>query len=391
MVAQQTRPWAGRAAVSGRLPAAVQTSLAGVRERAAAAADPVVDLSIGAPVDPTPDVVQRALASAGDAPGYPLTGGRAELRDALVAWLARCHGVTTVDPTQVLPVGGTKELIGSLALHLGLGPGDRVAHPRLAYPTYAVGAALVGAGTVHADDLDDLLALDDHAPGPALVWVNSPSNPTGRVLPPEELRAMLTWCRERGALLVSDECYLDLGWEATPTSVLHPDVCGGTTAGLLALHSLSKRSNLAGYRCGFASGDHAVVTELVSVRRNLGLGMPDPQQRVAVAALTDDEHLAEQRDRYAARRGALRTALVAAGFRVDHSEAGLYLWATRHEPATRTVEWLADRGVVAVAGHEYGAAGVDHVRFALTAPDDAVSLAAERLAADRPHGAGALR
>ncbi|MBS44070.1 MAG: succinyldiaminopimelate transaminase [Nocardioides sp.] len=370
--------------VSARLPVAVQTTVAALRERAAAHQGPVVDLAIGAPVDPTPAVVQRALAAEADSPGYPLTVGRRDLREAALGWLARCHDVHVLHQRQVLPTNGLKEVIASLALHLGLGPGDLVTYPRLAYPTYAVGAALVGAQTAHVDGLDDLLALDDAAEPPALVWVNSPSNPTGRVLAPEELRAMVTWCRERGALLVSDECYLDLGWETRPTSVLHADVCGGSTSGILALHSLSKRSNLAGYRIGFVSGDADVVAELVTVRRNLGLQMAGPQQGAAIAALDDDQHVTAQRSRYAARRTALRGALVSAGFRVEHSEAGLYLWATRGEACEDTVGWLADRGIVAVAGSEYGAAGAEHVRFALTVPDEAVGLAVERLAASGP-------
>ncbi len=180
-------------------------------------------------------------------------------------------------------------------------------------------------------------------------------------------------------MLVSDECYLDHGWEATPVSVLHPDVCGGSHDGVLAVHSLSKRSNLAGYRCGFVGGDADLVAELASVRRNLGLGMPSPQQGVAMAVLRDDEHVATQRARYAARRDVLRPALEAGGFRVDHSEAGLYLWATRGEPAADTVGALADRGLIVVDGSEYGVAGERHVRLALTVPDDEVELAADRL------------
>lgn len=327
--------------------------------------------------------MQRALAAAADSPGYPLTVGRPEVRAAVVGWLARVHGVTALDQARVLPVVGTKELIGSLALHLGLGADDVIAFPRLAYPTYAVGAALVGARTVVVDGADDLEALPD-GDRPALLWVNSPANPTGRVIGVPELRRMLAWCRERSVLLVSDETYLDLGWDAQPTSVLHDAVSDGDHTGLLALHSLSKRSNLAGYRIGFVSGDAALVAELAVVRRNLGLQLPGPQQGAAIAALDDDEHVAVQRERYAARRAALRPALEAAGFTVEHGEAGLYLWTTRDEPADESVGWLADRGIVAVSGAEYGAAGARHVRFALTAPLPDVLLAAQRLTGSSP-------
>ncbi len=368
------------------MPAAVQTGLVAVRERAAGFDGPVVDLSVGAPVDPTPAIVQRALAASADAPGYPLTIGRAPLREAYVRWLARVHGVTGLDADAVLPVIGTKELIGSLPLHLGIGAGDLVVHPRVAYPTYAVGAALVGAQVIAADSLT---AIGPQTP--RLLWLNSPSNPTGQVLPVDHLRKVVDWCRHRGTLLVSDECYLDLGWDARPLSVLHPSVCGDTHDGVLALHSLSKRSNLAGYRCGFVAGDAAVVAELASVRRNLGLQMPSPQQGAAAAALDDDEHVAEQRARYARRRLVLRDALLAAGFRIDHSEAGLYLWATRDEPAASSVGWLADLGIVSLPGTEYGVAGARHVRLALTATDVDVSLAANRLHCAAPFRAAPFR
>jgi succinyldiaminopimelate transaminase len=338
-----------------------------------------VDLSIGAPIDPTPDVVRRALAGDSDSPGYPLTIGRTDLRRAVVDWLERVHGVTGLLDRQVLPVIGTKELIGSLALHLALGRDSVITHPRLAYPTYAVGGALVDAHVAVADDVADLERLVATGRSPRLVWVNSPSNPTGAVLDREMLAAIVAWCRTHGALLVSDECYLDLGWEATPSSVLHPDICGDHHDGVLAIHSLSKRSNLAGYRIGFVTGDQRVITELALVRRNLGLQLPGPQQGAAIAALADEAHVREQRARYRARRGVLQHALETAGFTIDHSEAGLYLWATRDEPCETTIAMLGDLGIVAVPGHEYGPLGARHVRFALTAPDDVVALAAERL------------
>ena len=323
--------------------------------------------------------MRRALAAESDSPGYPLTIGRADLRHAAVDWLARAYGVTGLDDRQVLPVIGTKELIGSLALHLALGRDDVITRPRLAYPTYAVGAALVGAAVAEADDVVDLETLAEQGRTPSLVWINSPGNPNGAVLDAETMRGLVDWCRAHDTLLVSVECYLDLGWGAAPVSVLHPDVCGGSHDGLLAVHSLSKRSNLAGYRIGFVSGDARVVAELASVRRNLGLQLPGPQQGAAIVALGDDEHVAVQRARYAARRDVLRPALEAAGFTIEHSEGGLYLWATRHEPCADTISALVDLGIVAVPGDEYGVHGAHHVRFALTAPDADVALAAERL------------
>jgi succinyldiaminopimelate transaminase len=351
--------------------------VAALRERAAASGREVVDLSIGAPVDPTPEVVRRALVEHADAPGYPLTIGRPGLREAYAAWLGRVHDVRDLDPVATLPTVGSKELIGTLPL-LAVDadrPGP-VAIPALAYPTYAVGARLAGREVVVVDGADDLRAAPE---APALLWVNSPSNPTGRVLDPAELADLVAIARERGTLLVSDECYVDLGWETEAATVLHPSISGGSHAGLLAVHSLSKRSNLAGYRAGFVAGDPDLVARLTHARRDLGLILPGPQQAAAVAALDDEIHVAEQRARYGARRDALRAALLAAGFRVDHGEAGLYLWVTRGEPSHATAGWLADRGVVCVDGLSYGAAGHEHVRLAITATDEAVATAAERL------------
>ncbi|MGZ4451024.1 MAG: succinyldiaminopimelate transaminase [Nocardioides sp.] len=360
--------------VSSRLPDFPWDHLTAYAARARAHADGIVDLSVGTPVDPTPEVVQDALRAAADSPGYPTTIGRVETRQAVLDWLARSHGVTGLGLDAVLPVVGSKELIASLALHLGIGPGDLVAYPELAYPTYEVGAALAGARAVATDSLTSL-----GPETPSLLWLNSPSNPTGRVLPPEHLKKVVDWCRERGTVLVSDECYLECAWEASPVSVLHPSVCGGSPEGILSVHSLSKRSNLAGYRCAFVAGDPALVGELLAVRKNLGLQMPSPQQAAMVAALGDDVHVAEQHARYAARRGRLRTALEAAGFRIDHSEASLYLWATRDEDCWDTVSWLADRGILVAPGSFYGRAGSRHVRVAFTATDERVAAAVARL------------
>jgi succinyldiaminopimelate transaminase len=362
--------------VSSRLPDFPWDQLAEHAARARSHPDGIVDLSIGTPVDPTPDVVRRALEAASDSPGYPQTAGREATRQAAVDWLERRFGVTGLDLDGVLPVIGTKELVASLPMQLGLGPHDTVVVPELAYPTYAVGAALVGARVVATDSLTSL-----GPERPAVLWVNSPANPTGRVLPVVHLRKMVDWCRERGTLLVSDECYLEFGWDpdAQPTSVLHPDVCGDSHDGILAVHSLSKRSNLAGYRCGFVAGDRAVVRELLGVRKNLGLIVPGPQQLAMAAALGDDRHVDEQRARYAARRDLLRPALERAGFRIDHSDGSLYLWATRDEDGWDTVSALTDLGVLAAPGAFYGRTGARHVRVALTATDERVAAAVARL------------
>lgn len=364
--------------VSRRLPDFPWDSLAEAKARAASHPDGIVDLSIGTPVDDTPAVAREALAAGSNAPGYPQTVGTPALRQAAVDWLARRHGVDGLGIDGVLPAIGSKELIGSMALHLGLGPGDTVVFPELAYPTYEVGARLAGCDVVVSDST---VALGPQSP--ALMWINSPSNPSGRVLGVDHLRKTVQWARERGVLLVSDECYLECAWETEPLSVLHPDVSGGSHEGILAVHSLSKRSNLAGYRAAFVAGDPAVVRELLAVRKNLGLIVPQPVQDAMRAALDDDAHADAQHAVYARRRALLRTALEHAGFRIDHSEASLYLWATRGEPARETVSALAEIGVLVAPGDFYGAAGAEHVRIGFTATDERVAAAVDRLAAWR--------
>jgi len=363
----------GWAAVAG-LPEFPWDRLAPYGDRARAHPDGIVDLSIGTPVDPTPEVGQAALRAAGDSPGYPPTIGTPALRDAVVAWTARRLGAA-VTPAELVPCIGTKELVALLVQLLGIS-GKQVLLPALAYPTYDVGARLAGCDPVPTEDPT---AHDPSRVG--LVWLNSPSNPSGRVQTAEELRRVVAWGREHGVLVASDECYLELGWDTDPVSVLHPSVSGGSTDGVLALHSLSKRSNLAGYRSGFAVGDRRAVALVVETRKHLGLLPPGPVQAATVAALGDDAHVVAQRERYRSRRTALKAAVEAAGFRVDHSEAGLYLWLTRDEPCWDTVSWLAERGVLVAPGEFYGAAGARHVRLALTATDERVAAAVERLSA----------
>lgn len=325
------------------------------------------------------------MAAAASAPGYPATAGTPALREAAAAALARRYGVTGASPSAVLPVIGTKELIAWLPTLLGIGADDVVVVPELAYPTYDVGARLAGAAVVAADSLTQLgpqlNMRSSRARRPALVYLNSPSNPTGKVLGVDHLRKVVGWARERGVLVASDECYLGLGWDETPVSVLHPDVCDGDHTGLLAVHSLSKTSSLAGYRAGFVTGDPAVVAELLAVRKHAGMMVPTPIQAAMVAALTDDAHEAEQRRRYERRRSVLLPAVRRAGLRVEHSEGGLYLWATRDEPCRDTVAWLAGFGILAAPGEFYGPRGARHVRLALTASDERVDAAAARLAA----------
>lgn len=360
--------------IKPELPPFPWDELAEYGRRAEQHADGAVNLSIGTPVDPVPTNIQAALCGAADSPGYPLTAGSPRLREAISGWLGR-H-MAPVGTDAVLPTIGSKELVAWLPTLLGVGNGETVAIPDLAYPTYEVGARMVGASVSRADPLT---LVDGTEPTPAVLWLNSPSNPTGRVLAAADMAEVVRWARDRGVVVVSDECYLGLGWETTPVSVLDPAVCGGSHEGLLAVHSLSKRSNLAGYRAGFVAGDSRIVSELLAVRKHLGMMVPNVVQAAMVVALDDDAHAAEQRERYAARRTALREAVAGAGFRIDHSEAGLYLWATRDEDCWRTVEWFADRGIVVAPGQFYGPAGSRHVRIALTASNERIEAAVTRL------------
>jgi len=353
-------------------------SLTPYAARAREHADGIVDLSVGSPVDPTPTIVREALTAATDAHAYPQTMGTPALRQAIVDWYGRRRGVTGLTVDAVLPTIGSKELVGLLPVLLGLGPDDIVAHPTTAYPTYAVGAAIVGAQTVAAD------APADWPEGTSLIWLNSPGNPNGAVLDVDALRAAVTRARELGAVLVNDECYAELGWD-TPwgdervPSILDPRVTEGDHSGLLSVYSLSKQSNLAGYRAAFLAGDESIVRALLEVRKHAGLIPPAPVQAAMTVALGDDEHVAEQRERYRARRTLLLDAVRAAGFELHRSEAGLYLWVTRHEPALDTVAWLAERGILAAPGTFYEGETSRHVRLALTATDERIAAAAARL------------
>ncbi|MEO8529567.1 MAG: succinyldiaminopimelate transaminase [Pseudolysinimonas sp.] len=350
-------------------------SLLPYRATAGAHPDGVVDLAIGSPIDPVPTIVAEALAAATGSPGYPQTSGSPELRQAIVDWHARRGIEVGIDNT--LPTIGSKEFIALLPTLLGLGPGDVVVQPSLAYPTYAVGAAIVGADVLVSDEPDEWPSTTK------LVWLNSPGNPDGRVHGLEFLRRAVGRARELDAVIANDECYTDLNWEGDePTpSILDPAVTQGSRRLTLAVHSLSKSSNLAGYRAGFIAGCSDLVGELLEVRKHAGLIPPAPVQHAMTVALGDDAHVAAQKARYAGRRAILAAALTNAGFRIDSSRAGLYLWVTRGEDAWTTVSELADLGILVTPGTFYGDAGRDHVRISLTATDDRVAAAAARLAA----------
>lgn len=326
----------------------------------------VIDLSVGTPVDPTPGFIQDALKAAADSPRYPLTAGTPKLREAILTWAREKLGAT--GEFDVLPVIGSKELVAWLPTIL---QSSKVLYPEIAYPTYLVGALLADAKAIEVD------VNADKWPKADLAWVNSPSNPTGRVHSESELRSAINWSRKKEAVLISDECYLEFGDTSTPQSILK--FTDGNNKNLLAVHSLSKRSSMAGYRAAFLIGDRQLISKIREVRKHAGMMVPLPVQEAMIAALSDSIHVDQQRDRYNARRATLRPVLNSVGFSIEESAAGLYIWATRNEDCWVSVDWLAELGILATPGIFYGKKGASHIRIALTATDAQIRAAAARL------------
>jgi len=324
----------------------------------------IIDLSVGTPVDPTPEFIQEALRENSNSPSYPVTMGTPQLRESISQWAKANLGAT--GDFGVLPLIGSKEFVAWLPTFL---TSQTVLYPEVAYPTYLVGAML-------AKSVATPVGIDASVwPSADLAWVNSPSNPTGRVHSAAEYRAAIDWSRSNGGVVVSDECYLEFGKTVTPTSILaHTD---GDNKNILAVQSLSKRSNLAGYRAAFVVGDPALIAQILEVRKHAGMMVPLPVQKAMIAALSDSDHVAEQRARYNARKDLLIPALEAAGFTIDFSDAGLYLWATRKEDCWQSVAWLASLGILATPGIFYGDS--THIRIAMTATDTQISEAASRI------------
>jgi succinyldiaminopimelate transaminase len=330
--------------------------------------DGAIDLSQGTPVDPTPQLIQSALRESSNSPRYPVTAGTKELQEAIRNWAINHLGAS--GDFDVLPVIGSKELVAWLPTLL---QSQKVIYPEIAYPTYLVGALLAQSEPI-------AVGIDAATwPSADFAWVNTPSNPTGRVHSESELRATISWARQNSATLVCDECYIDFGDTATPTSLLK--YTDGDNSNILVVHSLSKRSSMAGYRGAFLIGDAKLISQIREVRKHAGMMVPLPIQNAMVAALSDETHVIEQRDRYNARRAALSPALIAAGFKIEESAAGLYIWCTRAEDCWKSVEWLAKLGIVATPGSFYGALGASHIRIAMTATDTQISDAAKRIKA----------
>jgi succinyldiaminopimelate transaminase len=344
----------------------------------------MVDCSIGTPCDPPLDGVVAALASSGTERGYPASAGSPALRQAAAAWLARRFELPASSAGAVAACVGTKELVVSVphVLRLRRPERDTVLYPAVSYPSYAMGASLAGCRAVPVPPRPGTLGgLDLAAIAPAdveralVLWSNSPSNPTGGL---GDLGDEATWARAHGVPLFSDECYAEFTWDGPPRSVLQHGVDG-----VVAVHSLSKRSNLAGLRVGFFAGDPELVEFLRAVRQHAGLMVPGPAQAAGVVALGDDAHVALQRDRYLERLTFLAGVLGAAGCPVDRPAGGFYLWVPvpdRYDDAWALADDLAARGGLLVSpGDLYGPGGADHVRVAVVQPMARLRLVAERL------------
>jgi succinyldiaminopimelate transaminase len=348
--------------------------LDGAKATATALEGGLVDLSIGTPCDPPPAVVLEAMASSGAERGYPPSIGTAAYREAACAWMERRLGVV-VDPTRVAACVGTKELVAGLPhwLRLRRPDLDTVLYPAISYPSYAMGAQLARARAVPYRSLEEISEAD--ARRALCLWVNGPGNPTGDLA---DLGAAAAWGRARGVPVLSDECYVEFTWEGPPRTILEHG-----TDGLLAVHSLSKRSNLAGARAGFYAGDGDLVRYLSELRKHAGFMVPGPVQSAAVAAWLDDAHVDEQRDRYAKRLDAMRAVLALVDVDAPAPAGAFYLWA----PAPGGDAWgltqrLAEQaGALVSPGELYGPLGAGFVRVAVVQPDDRIALVAERLAA----------
>ena len=335
-------------------------------DKARAHPNGIIDLSQGTPVDPTPDFIQKAFRDGSNSPSYPFTAGTPELRDAIKNWATQRLGAT--GDFDVLPVIGSKELVAWLPTII---EATKVLIPEIAYPTYHVGALLAGAQSIP-------VSIDATSwPKADLAWLNSPSNPTGRVHSAEEIKTCIDWSRQNNSILISDECYLEFDHTAHSLSVLSQT--GGDNKNILAVHSLSKRSSMAGYRAAFMVGDSQLIARIREIRKHAGMMVPLPVQKAMTVALSDDAHVAQQRDRYNARKDAMRPALEANGFTVEYSDSGLYLWCTRNEDAWKSVEWMANLGILVTPGSFYGQAGAQHIRVAMTATDAQIAQAVTRL------------
>ncbi|HEX3090326.1 MAG TPA: aminotransferase class I/II-fold pyridoxal phosphate-dependent enzyme [Ilumatobacteraceae bacterium] len=338
----------------------------------------VVDLSIGTPCDPPLDSVIAALSTSNAERGYPPSIGSDSLRQAIRSWLDRRFDLD-VPLAQMAACIGTKEFVATTPqyLHLRTPSKDTVLYPAVAYPTYEMGATLAGLRGVPVEcrsdgalDFDSIDAAD--AARALMLWVNSPSNPTGALT---DLGVAAQWGRANGVPIFSDECYVEFTWDGPASTILHHGF-----EGVVAVHSLSKRSNLAGVRVGFYAGDAELVNYLKEVRKHVGMLVPGPAQAAAAVALADDAHVVVQRDRYRRRLERLGKVFSAwAGVDVPFPAGGFYLWFDAGD-GWEFAERLARHGGALISpGDFYGAGGAQNVRAAVVQPDDRIERVAQRL------------
>ncbi|MBW3090861.1 succinyldiaminopimelate transaminase [Bifidobacterium miconisargentati] len=380
--------------------------IAGFKATAKAAPGGMVDLSVGSPVDPVPDSVREALSATSDAAnahGYPVTVGTADLKAAIDTWFRTMRGVDLKSiNAAAVPTVGSKEAVALMASLLHLGPGDVVVQPKVSYPTYEIGTQLAGATVAKVDDVTDVESWV-HIPGVKAVWVNSPCNPTGEIISAEWLADIVAAARRIGAVVLSDECYALMDWRAVRDSApeaesnepaagdgafslsaapcaLNPHICEGSASGILVLYSLSKQSNMAGYRTALIAGDYRLVTEMSEFRKQIGQIIPGPVQAAMAAGLNDAASVHVQWSRYRRRLAALVKALNAYGYEASMPAGALYVWVKAKSGDCWTdMAELAKIGVVPSPGEFYGAPA--YLRFSSTATDEAIDSACARLAA----------
>jgi succinyldiaminopimelate transaminase len=345
--------------------------LAEAKQAVAARGVHVIDFGVGEPREETPAFIRRALARALDAEpvsSYPLAPGLPELREAVAAWVGRRFGATVDPDAEVVPTMGSKEAIFHLA-QIVAGRGDRVAIPTPAYPVYARGALFAGVEVmdVPLDPargwLPDLQAVQWD--GVALLWLNYPNNPTAATATLELYEQAAALARAHGFVLAVDEAYSELWFAGNPpVSALQL----GDTTNLAVFNTLSKRSSMPGYRCGFVAGDPELVAAMKRYRPNVGLAPQTFVQRAAAAAWADEDHVFETRERYRAKRDALLPALLSAGLQPSGGDASFFLWLRvpgGEDAEAFALRLLDERGIVVAPGPFFGPGGEGHVRIAL--------------------------
>jgi succinyldiaminopimelate transaminase len=338
----------------------------------------IVDLSIGTPCDPPPQAVIDALAGSGSERGYPASIGTEALRRSIARWMGRRFSID-VPLSRIAACIGTKEFVATTPQYMKLRRPNRdtVIYPAVAYPTYEMGAILAGlrplAVPMNAEGHMDFTSLSqDDIDRALMLWVNSPSNPTGGL---DDLKYAADWGRKNNVPVFSDECYTEFTWATSSQSILQHGLDG-----VIAVHSLSKRSNLAGLRVGFYAGDAEIVEYLKEVRKHAGFMVPGPAQAAGVAALDDDEHVAVQRDRYRSRLEYMATTLSKwSGIDIGMPDGGFYLWFDAEDAWSFTERLAREGGALVSPGDFYGAGGSRNVRVAAVQPDAKLRLVAQRL------------